>query len=62
MSTVQIHPSVALSEAQALVEYYRNRCLIMAQAIADLRAQSAPQAPEPDHTPVDVEIIEGGTE
>lgn len=54
MSTVQIHPSVALSEAQALVEYYRNRCLIMAQAIADLRAQSAPQAP------VDAEIIEGG--
>lgn len=51
MSTVQINPSVALSEAQALLAYYQNRNLIQAQAIADLQAQLAAQ------TPIDGEII-----
>ncbi len=41
MKTVQITPSVALAEANALVEHYRNRSLIQAQAIADLQAEIA---------------------
>ncbi|MDF1599733.1 hypothetical protein PZ895_08075 [Mesorhizobium sp. YIM 152430] len=30
MRSVQIDPLVALAEAQALCEFYRNRCLILA--------------------------------
>lgn len=56
MSTVQINPSVALAEQQALTEYYRNRSLIQAQAIAELKAQVRALTP----TPVDGEI-EGAT-
>lgn len=39
MTTVAIDPAVALAEAHALVEHYRNRSLIQAQAIADLQAR-----------------------
>ena len=53
MSTVQITPSVALSESQALVEYYRNRTLIQAQAIADLQAEIQKLREEAEHEPVD---------
>ena len=53
MSTIQITPSVALAEQQALTEYYRNRSLIQAQAIADLQAQVAAQTP----APIDGEIV-----
>lgn len=41
MTTIQIAPSVALAEANALVEHYRHRSLIQAQAIADLQAELA---------------------
>ena len=53
MTQVKIDAGVALQEAQALVEYYRNRCLIQAQAIADLQAQVKALTPDP----VDGEII-----
>lgn len=39
--TIPIDPRVALTEAQALAEHYRNRSLIQAQAIADLQARLA---------------------
>lgn len=53
MSTVQITTSVALAEQQALTEYYRNRSLIQAQAIADLQAQITALTP----APIDGEIV-----
>lgn len=54
MTTVQIHPAIALQEAQALVEHYRQRSLIQAQAIADLQSRiadlEAASAPTEEHT------------
>lgn len=63
MSTIPIAPSVALHEAQALAEFYRNRTLLLAQALAELRAQMGAleaelarrPAPEP---PEDIEVMQ----
>lgn len=41
MATVNIDPRVVLGEAEALVDYYRNRGLIQAQAVQDLREENA---------------------
>lgn len=48
--TYHIAPTVALTEAQALIEHYRNRNLILSQAVADLRDQLA--AARADQEPV----------
>ncbi|RKD61564.1 hypothetical protein [Rhizobium sp. WW_1] len=40
-NTVQIADVVAMREQTALVEHYRNRNLILAQALADLQAENA---------------------
>lgn len=53
MSTVPINPAVALAEAEALVDYYRNRNLLLAQAVAELRArlrecEAAPALADPE--------------
>jgi len=47
MSTIPIDPAVALAEAQALTEYYRNRTLLLAQAVAELRARLRQLEAEP---------------
>lgn len=47
MPTVPIDPAVALGEAQAMVEYLRNRNLLLAQAIAELKAELAAPKPAP---------------
>lgn len=47
MSTIPIDPAVALSEAQALAEFYRNRTLLLAQAVAELRARVRQLEAEP---------------
>lgn len=52
---VNIQPTVALQEAMAELEYLRNRNLILAQAIHELRAQQDTPA-QPDAE------IEGETE
>lgn len=39
MPTVPIDPAVALGEANAMVEFLRNRNLLLAQAVAELKAQ-----------------------
>ena len=39
MHTVNISPNVALSEADAMIAFLRQRSLIQAQAIADLQAR-----------------------
>lgn len=41
MHTVNIAPNVALSEAEAMIAFLRQRGLIQAQAIADLQARIA---------------------
>jgi len=38
---VQIDPMAAASEAMALNDYYKNRCLLLANEIAGMRAQMA---------------------
>jgi deoxyadenosine/deoxycytidine kinase len=40
-SHVQIDPMAAASEAMALNEFYKNRCLLLANEIAGMRAQMA---------------------
>ena len=39
MATVDIQTAVALQEERQLTEHYRNRNLILAQAVADLRKE-----------------------
>ncbi|WP_323041586.1 hypothetical protein [Gemmobacter sp.] len=56
MSTVPIDPAVALAEAQALADYYRNRNLLLAQAVAELRARLQQQAAA-NPAPVDPEEV-----
>ncbi|HTO32072.1 MAG TPA: hypothetical protein VL202_12960 [Pararhizobium sp.] len=41
MATVEIETSVALQEEHALTEHYRNRNLVLAQAVADLKRENA---------------------
>ena len=41
MPNVPIDPAVALGEAQAMVEYLRKRNLLLAQAVAELKAELA---------------------
>jgi len=49
---VDISPTVALKEAQAEIAWLRNRNLILAQAVDDLRAKLAVEAvPEPAADP-----------
>ena len=50
---IPISPAVELQEMAALVSHYRNRCLIQAQAIAELtseittlKARLAPEKPK----------------
>ncbi len=40
-NTVPIAAATALQEAQALADYYRNRNLLLAQALAEARARIA---------------------
>lgn len=54
MASIEIAPSVALNESQALVEYYRNRSMLQAQAIADLQAEiQSLKNKEADNEPAD---------
>lgn len=41
MTTIRTSDAVAAREAAALAEYYRNRCLILAQALSDTQAAAA---------------------
>lgn len=43
-SRVQIDPMAADGEAMALNEFYRNRCLLLANEVAGLRAVNASQS------------------
>lgn len=52
MSNPSVQPAVALAEADALIRHLYGRCLLQAQAIADLQAELAarPAPPAaPDH-------------
>jgi hypothetical protein len=40
--TVQIDPMAALGELQALVEFYRNRCLLLANELHTMRNRQEP--------------------
>ncbi|MCT7665655.1 hypothetical protein [Shinella kummerowiae] len=41
MKQIDIHPAVARQEDEALLAYYRNRCLVLAQTVAEQAAAVA---------------------
>lgn len=41
MKQIEIHPAVARQEDEALLAYYRNRCLVLAQTAAEQAAAVA---------------------
>ncbi len=49
MATTTIRPEVALGEEQALSAALRNRTLLLAQALADLRAENEALKAEIEH-------------